>query len=132
MQTYWENAVVATLWDAEIRAVRMEWRAFVEGETFRTALLKGLELAKREGAENWLADMKLMGPITFDDQRWADEVWLPKALEAGVRRVALVMPEKPPAELAVLKITDAYGRTPIKRRRFDDLEEARAWLRENE
>lgn len=72
-------------WNDQARCVVMEWRSAAEGEASRRGLDAGLELLAARRASGWLADLRNLGHVTVADQQWANEVWFPRAIRAGLR-----------------------------------------------
>ena len=91
--------------------------------------MDGIELLRQKGANRWLGDCRLLGPITQADQLWMNKDWHPRAAAAGMRWVALVSPQAAVARLSIKYIITKVHHTDLVFNYFDDLESARAWLR---
>lgn len=116
-------------WDEPTQAVWMEWKAYVEGEDFRSGLDTGLSLIRQKRANRWLADLRRLGPIRQVDQQWTSEDWFPRAVASGVRFMALVSPTAAVSRLSVKQIMNKVKDIELVTSNFDDMEDARAWLR---
>lgn len=117
-------------WDESTQAVWMEWKAYVEGEDFRSGLDTGLSLIRQKRAYRWLADLRRLGPIRQVDQQWTSDDWFPRAVAAGVRFMALVSPTAAVSRLSVKQIMSKVKDIELVTSNFDDMEDARAWLRD--
>jgi hypothetical protein len=126
---FFNERYLTIFWDAEINAVRMEWKEFVDGPSFRTGLDAGLALIVEKRSGKWLADLRRLGPVTLEDQRWSNEEWFPRAIGAGLRYMALVSPRKVVAQMSVRTIMSKVMDRNLTTAHFDDIEEARNWLR---
>jgi hypothetical protein len=126
---YLNERYLTILWDAEIGAVRMEWKEFVDADAFRAGLNAGLALLGQKKTGKWLADLRRLGPVTLEDQKWSNEDWFPRALAAGLRCMALVSPRKVVAQMSVRTIMSKVLDRNLTTAHFDDLEQARQWLR---
>jgi hypothetical protein len=76
----------------------------------------------------WLVDGTKMRVVKQSDQDWIDRTWLPHALAAGLKRVALVIPK---SGLAMMNVEDMVRRIPNTKMDvayFATVEEAREWL----
>ena len=62
------------------------------------------------------------------DQERADREWVPQALEAGLRRFAIVMPESELAAGHIRERLDKVPQTAMEIAYFASVEEAREWL----
>ena len=116
-------------WDESLQAVWMEWKSYCEGADFRSALDAGLTLIRQKRTSRWLADLRLLGPVRQDDQQWANNDWFPRAVAGGVRFMALVSPRAAVARLSVKQIMSKVDEVNLITAHFDDIEAARAWLR---
>ncbi len=76
-----------------------------------------------------LADIKEMTLIGKDDQSYIQYNFLPRAIERGFRAIALVRPVNYFNAIAVESILPRAEALRIRMRVFDDLGEAKAWLR---
>lgn len=83
-----DDARLTATYDDATDTVVMERHTFVEGEPFRGELDAGLDLAKQEGAEDWLADLRDLGTVDQDDQDWFSRV-----METTLTNMAIVHPE---------------------------------------
>jgi hypothetical protein len=126
---YLDNAFGTVHWDDSLSAVCVTFKAFVDGEDFRSLSNAGIELLIQKKASKWLGDCRNMGAVTQEDQRWSSEDWLPRVMAAGLTHMAIVSPKKVVAQMAVKTfMTKVQGKQHVTMN-FDDLEKARAWLR---
>lgn len=125
------NSPVGTVsWDDEANAVCLTWKQFAEGEELRTVLDMGIDLLVERKAKRWLGDLRHLGPVTREDQRWTAESWLPRAIAAGMAHLALVSPRKIVAQMAVKSFMNNVKGHALIVGNFEDIETARAWLRD--
>jgi hypothetical protein len=78
-------------WDGDHHCVFAEWKAFATSSEFQGALMKALEAGRTRPGFNFVNDTRKLELISDEDQRWIQYTWTPLAVEAGVRRVAVVM-----------------------------------------
>lgn len=115
-------------WDSQINAVWMEWKEFIDGSAFRSGLDTGLALLTQKKTGRWLADLRNLGPVTPEDQKWSNEDWFPRALSGGIRWMALVAPRKVVAQMSVRTIMSKVNDKNLTTAYFDELELAKQWL----
>jgi hypothetical protein len=60
---------------------------------FRQVLEVGLEQMIEHGATKWLSDERNNSALTPEDSQWIIDEWVPRALEAGWRHWAIVLPD---------------------------------------
>jgi hypothetical protein len=125
---YLDTPYVSVRWDGEGRWVFVEWKAWANSTEYR-AVHEAVLLALRENrASRNLIDATHARVVSGDDQIWLIEDWIPRAVAAGRRWTAIVMPKS------------ALGRTiseNIDRRQqpnattveyFESVADAAAWL----
>lgn len=126
---YFEAPYITIHWNEENKYVRMEWTKWVQGENFRDALNKGLDLLKEKKSCKWLADLRELGVVTEEDQNWSNTDWFPRALQGGINCMALVVPKKTIAKMSVNNIMAKIEGTDLVTHYFDEVEEAVNWLK---
>ena len=114
--------------DPEIKAVVMEWDGYATSSQFR----KGTELMLSTLIDNKtfkvLADVKDMTIIGMEDQQWLDTDFLPRAIDAGFRAIAMIRPEHYFNKVAVDSISYKVDRNKLSINFFDNIEDAKKWL----
>ena len=111
------------------KIVHHAFKRSTEGSPLREMFLAGLDLIEKEGADKWLSDDRNFPIWISDDAIWARKEWEPKALAAGWRFWAVVMPLR---VMARMNLDDIIARSAEKGlivRSFEDPEEAYAWLK---
>ena len=127
---YFQESFVIISWDEDTWAVVIEWLGQARSEKLKTGLDTGLKLLAEKKAEKWLADTKKLGVFGKADEDWANHNWLPRALAAGLKKMAFVVPESALARMALDSVINNSSRegSGIESAFFDNLEAARAWL----
>jgi hypothetical protein len=87
---YLDRPWVSIRWDDVHLCVHTEWKAFANSLEFRAALMRALDAIKDKRAVAYLSDARKVKVIVQKDQAWANEVWVPLLVDAGVKRFALV------------------------------------------
>ena len=119
----------ATLWyHAQGNIIHHQIRAFIHGEAFHKLLETGVEQMILHKASKWLSDDRGNGAIKPEDGVWAQTVWAPKAVKAGWKSWALVLPTSAVGKMNMKKFTDDNSKLGIAARAFDNPEAALAWL----
>ena len=123
-----EYPFITIHWDEEISAVIMEWTKYAISARFRRALNEGLDLLIAREAHRWLADLRGLGPVGPEDQKWSNEDWFPRAIAGGITCMALVVPISTLSKMSVETIMQKVDETKLAVHYFDSVEEARQWL----
>jgi len=109
--------------------VRMDWYGYATQAEFREGTEYMLKVLVENRANKVLADIKEMTLIGKDDQSYIQYNFLPRAIEQGFRAIALVRPVNYFNAIAVDSILPRAEALQIQMRVFDDLGEAKEWLR---
>jgi hypothetical protein len=126
---FFERRGVAVLtWEPASKAVCIEWEGWANPTEFAALLEAGLGAVIEHHASRWLGDCRYMKAIQQSDQDWIVRSWFPRMLEAGLRRMAAVIPK---SGLAKMNLEDILLRVPgthLDVAYFATVEEARKWL----
>lgn len=128
MELYYLTDRINISWDPTILAVLCGGEGFIDGEELRTGMDKGIELLIKRRSNRWLAEMKNRRVHTEEDQRWIVEDWTPRAVAAGLRYTAFVLPTSVISKMSLKRMSQIVTKRPLEMAYFDDLEEARRWL----
>jgi hypothetical protein len=97
-------------YDASVPCITATFNGFMNSDQFRAFLNKGLDLLiekkKNHGAILWLADTSKHVVQPDSDTKWVADEWNPRALKAGIRHVAFVLPESVFGGMSVKKYAD--------------------------
>jgi hypothetical protein len=115
-------------YDVEIPAVVMTWKGYATSAVFRAANEQVLQTIADRRAKKLLGEITEFVLIGADDQDWLNSVWLPKAMEAGLRFAALVQPSFYFNRVAVENVVKKLDPTQLQVAYFGTREEAAAWL----
>lgn len=126
---YTETPNLVIYWDEIVECVHIEWKGFAYGEMFREGLNKGLQLLINRKAHRWLADLRKSRIVNQEDQNWMRYDWSPRSLLAGVRRVAIILPESELAKMSVDAIITKIENSQVETSYFDEVAKAKEWLR---
>ncbi len=130
MEKYYQKDFLDIFWLEDANCVKMVWKKFARGKEFREGLNKGLELIIKKKSDRWLADLRKMQVLSLEDQQWSNEVWFPRAIEGGIRKMAIVKPASALAKMGVKNIMNKVGSIELKTAYYDNEKEALSWLTE--
>ena len=121
--------VASVQWDRAGRFVFVEWQGWANSAEFGALLEAEIRALTANGGSSLLADCRLQKVLSPADQDRANEEWMPRALAAGLKRFAVVLPE---SVLASMNIKErlAQGTGVLQVAYFDSVDEAREWLAE--
>ena|ERR1700736_1053379 len=127
-KVYLETAHASIRWNSEGPWVAVEWKAFANASEFKTAYEIVLVAIRENRATSVLIDVRDARVIPEEDQRWLIENWIPRAVAAGRRWTAIVMPKSALVKTIVENIDKRRNSEMEKVRYFGTPEEAAVWL----
>lgn len=126
---YFSVPGVATVrWDGEHTTVFVEWDGWANSAEFSALLDAEIKALQDHGGSCLLADCRRQRVLNPADQERADREWTPRAIMAGLKRFAIVLPE---SEMAAGHLQERLGKVPKSAMQiayFGSVEEAREWL----
>jgi hypothetical protein len=127
---YLDEPWVSIRWDGVHHCVHTEWKAFATSGEFRAALMRALDPIREKRSVGYLSDTRKVKVIVHTDQTWANEVWIPLLVKAGVKRFALVTAASGLGKLNVEDVIHLVDNRGVLMRGFSSLADARQWLAE--
>jgi hypothetical protein len=100
----------------------------ISGQPFRNVVNAGVELLREHGATKWLSDDRANEPFPQEDTDWTMDDWLPRAVAAGWRYWALIVPENIYARMNMSEYVETFYDRGVRIMVFTDPDKARQWL----
>jgi hypothetical protein len=97
-------------------------------DDLRDVLNRGVDLLKEHGATKWLSDNRAIEPHSKEDSDWVNSNWLPRAIAAGWKFWALVVPDSTKARMNMREFVEEFYNRGVRVMVFIDIEEAMHWL----
>jgi hypothetical protein len=123
-------ATYAIYYDDSLHAVVMRWRGYATSQEFREGTELMLETLESNGAAKVFADIKEMAIIGMEDQAWLNADFLPRAIAAGFRAIAIIRPHAYFNKVAVESISYKVDKEKLAIAFFDNDRSAKEWLAE--
>jgi hypothetical protein len=115
-------------WDRAGKLVLVDWEGWADSAEFARLLDAEIRALTEHNASRILADCRRQRVLRLEDQERADREWLPRALAAGLKRFAIVLPT---SVLAAMNVQDRLNKVPsamLDIAYFEQIDKARAWL----
>ena len=126
---YFESNFLDISYDESINAVIMNWKSFTTFDELKQGLNKGLELLASKKARKWLGNVCKLGALGEDEQRWSNNDWFPRALAAGVKKMAVVVSTDIFNQMTVEEIMVKIPEIDLNSQTFDNFDKAYYWLK---
>lgn len=127
---YVDESYLSIRWDSVHKHVFSEWKGFANSAELRAALLQGIQAITDNRAAAYVSDARKLKVIIHEDQRWIQEMWMPLALQAGLRRLAFVTAGTGLGRLTIEDVVILVDHHGLESRTFSSLGAARQWVSE--
>jgi len=114
-------------WDPEHSCVYAEWKAFANSSEFRASTTRILDAIQARSADSFVSDNRRLEGIADQDQLWLRDTWVPMAVAAGVKRIAVVVPHHGLGKIASEEILGRIEMKAFSTRTFTTVSEATEW-----
>jgi hypothetical protein len=115
-------------WDDAHKVVHSEWRAFANSAELRVGLLRGLDAIKDHHALGYLTDTRKVKVVVREDQLWIQQTWIPLAIAAGLKRVAVITATRGLGKLTVEEVVGMTEDQSLESCTFESAEAAWRWV----
>ena len=115
-------------WDGDHRCVVAEWKAFANSRELRQGGNKILDAIRSHHATSLVSDNRRLEAMKADDQSWFSDTWTPMAVDAGLRRIAVVLAPQGMGRFASEEILSHIGNRDFVTRTFETVPEALDWI----
>jgi len=120
--------VAVVTWDPTLQAVYTEAQSWADPSELAAVLEAGLQALTEHDGSRWLADGRNMKVLKQSDQDWIVQEFYPRAVAAGLKRIALVIPTSGLAMATVEQLAHRLPAAQVEVAFFPTLDEARSWL----
>lgn len=111
------------------RLIHHQFHRYCYGEIFRANLIKATEAFEQYNCFKWLADDRgFTGALHPDDWEWGAVHFTPRAIKAGWKYYAMVLPDKVIAAMRQSQLVEHFAALGVKTRMFTKLAEAQEWI----
>jgi hypothetical protein len=117
--------------DRNSRCVYAEWKGFANSAEFRASSTRILEAIRTTGAASLVSDNRRLEGVADQDQLWIRDTWTRLAVDAGLTRIAVVVPHHGLGRIASDKILSQVGMKAFSTRTFSTVSEAMEWASES-
>lgn len=123
-----DNKYARLSYDTDQKIVHHCFHHELDSANLRAVLNSGIELLKSHNAEKWLSDNREIEPHSEEDGAWVNEDWLPRAVAAGWKYWALIVPDDLMARLNMSEFVESFYNKGIRIMVFTDHHQAWSWL----
>jgi len=126
-ETYLDEPYLSIRWRSVPRMLYAEWKGFATSAELRSALLTGIEAIRERHVLAYVSDARKARVMLPEDELWARDVWLPQAVAAGLRRMAMVTAKTGLAKVILEDVGRKFDQHGLEMRSFDSVAAATTW-----
>ena len=127
---YLDEPWLSIRWDRAHNCVHAEFKSFANSSESRAGTTQILEAIQERRATALISDNRRLEGVTNLDQLWLRDSWLPLAVAAGIKRIAVVVQPRGLGKVATEAIISKFGKTAFETRTFEALDDAIRWVSE--
>lgn len=122
------NEYATLVYHPDQKIVHHTFHKPISGDEFRQVLNTGAELLDKYGAAKWLSDDRANSALSEEDTEWSKTHWFPRAMSAGWKFWAIVVPEDVMGKMNMKEFVDSYYEQGLRIMVFTEPEKALRWL----
>jgi hypothetical protein len=123
-----QNEYATLLYYPDTKIVHHTFHKPIGGQEFRDVLNTGAKSLQEYGASKWLSDDRGNSALSPEDTEWSMTDWFPRAIKAGWKYWALVVPQDILARMNLKEFVDSYYKQGLRIMVFSKPQEAMEWL----
>jgi hypothetical protein len=126
-EVYLDEPYLSIRWRSIPQILYAEWKGFATSVEFRAALLTGVRAIRERHVVGYVSDARKARLVLPEDEKWGREVWLPQAVDAGLKRMAIVTASAGLGKMAYDDAASAMDSHGLSMRTFDSVASATTW-----
>jgi len=126
-ETYLDEPYLSIRYGAVPQILYAEWKGFATSAEFRSALLTGLRAVRERHVLGYVSDARKLKVVVPEDQQSVSDVWLPQAVAAGLKRMAMVTAEAGLGKAIAEKVVKDVANRGLSMRKFDSVAAPTNW-----
>jgi hypothetical protein len=126
-QVYLDEPYLSIRWRSVPQILYAEWKGYATSAEFRAALLKGVQAIREHHVVGYVSDARKAKVFVTEDLQWVSEVWLPQALKAGLKRMAMVTADEGLGKAIIEEVAKEIDNHGLSMRKFNSVAAATVW-----
>jgi hypothetical protein len=124
-----DNEHVKLYYHQDTKIIHHIYTPTVAGDFLKEELNAGVDLLKKYGAIKWLSDNRELEEHNREDSDWINNDWLPRAIAAGWKYWALIVPNSFIARVNMIEFTESFYNMGVHVMVTSHPEEGMEWLK---
>ncbi|RAW02962.1 hypothetical protein [Pseudochryseolinea flava] len=115
-------------YDSETLCITLVWNGSPTKDEYKQPFLAMIAFGRKTRVDSMLSDISQQGIISPDNRKWFEKEMMPQAVEAGLKRAAIVTNGNAFKLYYINLILSAVNKFPIVTKLFNKRPEAYEWL----
>lgn len=128
MQKYFESNYCDIMWDETNKIVHSKWKGSATSDEIRKVMDDTLSFLAEKKAYKAISDRSFVPLMDQADTDWINNNWFPRAIIAGMRKLAVVLPTSIITKMQVRRIMNIEAMSNFECYECSSAEEGIAWL----
>jgi hypothetical protein len=124
-----DNDFVEISYHRELMYGKIEWKRKTNTEEYYFAFETLLEFARNNPADNFLSDIRRQSVVSPENRKWFETEMLPKAIEAGLKRAAVIFDGNVFKKYYINMIIKVSNKFKLPMKVFTSEEDALNWFK---
>ena len=123
-----DNDFIWMVYHEDTKIIHHHYYPKLNSHYLRAGLDTGIDVMMEEGCNKWLSDNREVVAHSPEDTEWINTDWLPRAVDAGWKYWALVVPSDTIALMNMTEFINSFYDMGVWVSVFSDPDEAWDWL----
>jgi len=133
METIFENEFAALTYEEDLKLLTITWKnSKLTFEEYQRPFQIALAYMGKKPVDNYISDIRDQGIISPEYRKWLQEVAMPEAAKAGLKRVVGVANVNIFKQYYINNVFQSAKKFGIPFKMFNTIEEAKKWFSEFE
>jgi len=128
-QVVFEYEYAQIFHDPSIKLGIIVWKRKPDNSEYQNAFEVMIEFSKKHPIDNFLSDIRNQGVVSPENRKWFESVMIPKAIDNGLKRAAVVFDGNVFKKYYINMIIQVINKFGIPMKLFNTEEDAVKWFR---
>ena len=130
METVFENDYASLTYEEDLKLLIITWSNLkMTFEEYQKPFNMAIDFMTKKSVDNYISDIRNQGIISPEFRKWLQEIALPQAAKAGLKRVIGVANVNVFKQYYINHVFQSAKKFGIPFKMFDTIEEAKEWIK---
>ena len=125
-----DSKAVTIYWNQPDQYLHVEWKGYAASSEYLAILQKQVDLTKEKKAAKIIYDLRKMGVVSAQDQKYTNEVYFPLVAASGSKYAGIIIPENIFGQASVHNILGNKNEKLFTAKLFSNTNDAISWLKQ--